>query len=180
MKLFILLLLFPLSIIAQTANVVQLSPALAARAQRIHAKQVILNRELEQLRVDIIHEHLEAPLSQKAGCVVRQMLVLEGWGCGEFNYDPTFSFIVPASTLTSAPYESNIYTLENGKTIPLLDKDLEQDDGKWIYNNTPNSETNPNGAHKYGEDGTGTKQNRAFLYQNIYGSTPVVLYGGYH
>jgi hypothetical protein len=129
-----------------------LTPAEAQYAQKLHAEQEALNAKWEALRIELVREHMEATPAQTSGCVVQKMLVLIQWGCGEFTYSSDYKFVVPVAHPSVQPYGySAYYELVNGVATPILEKPEMEDDGKWVWNYTRNSESNPGDAHKYKE-----------------------------
>lgn len=133
---------------AQDASVIQLDAPLAAQAQALHQEQLALDAKWEALLLRVVHDHLEAPQRQTAGCVVFQTLVLSGWGCAEFQFSTDYRFIVPAAKLSLPPYDGPIFQLVNGVPTAIkekptwqLDAEAAEANARWVWNNTPNSET---------------------------------------
>jgi hypothetical protein len=113
----LLVALLALPVFAQQADVVQLFADEVETAQAIDASQRALDQEKELLRARIVRNHLEAPQTQKGGCVTGRalghaMLVKPEWGCGQFVFSKDFRSIVPAANLPS--YGSSPFEMING------------------------------------------------------------------
>lgn len=120
--LLILLFLVALPVLPQEAMVLQLPEAFRIRAQELHRRQVQLDIEKETLRIQIVHEMLEASQGQKGGCRVASMLVQTAWACAEIQFSSDYRSIVPGPHYYSIPSGGQVYELINGAPTVVEEK----------------------------------------------------------
>jgi hypothetical protein len=97
-------------LLAQTAEVIQLTPGDAAEAKALYAQQAEIQYRIKELEFRIEQDYLTVP-RPKEGCLSfstnldygSARCVLSGWDYG-FTYSTDFRYIVPTPpTFTSAP-----------------------------------------------------------------------------
>jgi hypothetical protein len=97
----VLLLAFGVGLRAQTAKVIELTPAEAKEAKALYAEQKAVADKIEKLRASIEKAHLIVVTATTYWDQPTNTLKLQGW-YGGFEFSEDFKFIVPVATPASS------------------------------------------------------------------------------
>jgi hypothetical protein len=95
------------TVIAQSAKVIQLTPAEAAEAKRLYEQQIEIAEQIRKFNDTIRTRHLAATETTGSASAImingKFMPLIDGWDGGRFQYSEDFRFIVPVVDSNQKP-----------------------------------------------------------------------------